>query len=528
MSLKKIILFVLLFIPIVNAQKKEIVAFLPEWVVKGDNPYYVKDIEDRGSADKITVLCYAFIVPQPDSTGRIIPGFLNPYQAYQQIYSSEISIDGIADDSTSTLRGQFNQLKKLKERHPNLKIVLSIGGWEGSKYFSDAALTPESRKFFVDQCLKIFVDGDLPEVNGAGGEEAAAGIFDGFDIDWEYPVNGGQNGIHHNSTDNDNLSRLFALFRSKLDSIRPGFLITASIPATEKSLNYYNLYNDQQYLDWYNVMTYDYTGEWDSFTGHMAGLLSSPADTAYGRERNSFDKTIRLLNSVYRISSSKLVPAAVFYGRGWGGVDSLNLSPGSTGSEIADDSTGGVKSFSDLKKLIGDNYQLNWDSYSMVPYLYSSEKKIFVTFDNEKSIALKSHYVEAYNLRGLMFWEISGDDSAGTLVDVIYNGNMPDAVPLNKTRRSTPAIEISQPSEKGWINQGSNIIIDTEYSDRDGKIIKVEFFADGISLGYTTEEPFNWVWFNVPQGNHVITASATDNNGSVIMSTPIDIDVKNR
>ncbi len=528
MSLKIIILAGLLFIPFVNAQKKEIVAFFPEWRVKGDDPYYVKDIEAKGSADKITVLNYAFIIPQPDSSGRIIPGFLDPYHAYQQIYSSEMSIDGIADDSASILRGQFNQLKKLKKRHPELKILLSIGGWEGSKYFSDAALTSESREYFVDQCIKKFITGDLPEANGAGGEKAAAGIFDGFDIDWEYPVAGGQDKTRHNPADSDNLSRLFALFRSKLDAIKPGYLLTAAIPATEKSLNYYNLYNDQRYLDWYNVMTYDYTGDWDPYTGHMTGLLSSPADTAYGKERNSFDKTIRLLNCVYRISSSKLVPAAAFYGRGWGGVDSLNSAPGSKGNKTADDSSGGFKSFSDLKKLIGNNYHLYWDSFSMGPYLYSSADKVFITFDNEKSIALKMHYIEAYNLRGLMCWEISGDDSRGTLVDVIYTGNMPDAVPLNNSKNSTPAIRISKPSENDWIDEGSNIIIDTKYSDQGGKIIKVEFFGDGNSLGYTTQEPFNWVWFNVPRGRHIITVSATNDNGALSKSDPVKIDVKKR
>ncbi len=528
MSLKEIIIFVLLFVPLIAAQKKEIVAFFPEWRVKGNNPYFVKDIEARGSADKITVLNYAFIIPRADSAGRILPGFLDPYYAYRQIYSSEMSIDGIADDSANTLRGQFNQLKKLKQRHPDLKIVLSIGGWEGSTYFSDAVRTPESREYFIDQCIKRFISGDLPEVNGAGGENSAAGIFDGFDIDWEYPVKGGLKETRHNPDDSDNLSKFLELFRTKLDSLNPAFLLTAAIPATEKSLSYFNLYDDQKFLDWYNVMTFDYTGAWDPYTGHMTGLLSSPADTAYDRERNSFDKTIRLLNCVYRVSASKLVPAAAFYGRAWGKVDSQSFGPGSTGSEITADTTEGVKTFSDLKKLIGDSYQLYWDSAAMAPYLFNSAGKIFITFDDEKSIALKLHYVRAYNLRGLMFWEISGDDSSGTLVEVIYNGNMPDAVPLNKAGNSSPAIEIIKPSENDWINEGSNIIINTKYSDPRGKIIKAEFFGDGNSLGYSTQEPFSWVWFNVPQGRHTITVSVEDVNGSVSKSTPVSFAVRKR
>ncbi len=528
MSLKEIIVLILLIVPFVNAQKKEIVAFYPEWQAKGNNRYYVRNIETTGSADKITVLNYAFIIPQPDSSGRIFPEFLDPYLAYQQIYSPDMSIDEVADDSVSRLRGQLNQLKKLKKRHPELKIVLSIGGWEGSRYFSDAARTSESRELFVTECLRRFIIGDLPKVDGAGGNNSAAGIFDGFDIDWEYPVNGGQDSSHHNPADNDNLSKLLALFRSGLDSISPGLLLTSAIPATEKYLNYYNLYHDQQYLDWYTVMTYDYTGGWNNRTGHMAGLLSSKEDTAFGRERNSFDKTIKLLNYVYGISSSKLVPAVAFYGRGWGGVDSLNLGLRMAGGKITGDSSEGIISFSELKKRTGYTTHLHWDNYSMAPYLYNSKDESFWTFDNEKSIALKAHYVKAYNLRGLMCWEISGDDSFGTLVDVMYKGNMPDVQPIKRPGGSKPQIQITKPVEKDWINEGSNIIIDTKSSDIGGKIIKVEFFGDGASLGYSTREPFNWVWFNVPEGKHSITISATDNNGSVIESDQVSIEVKAR
>ena len=73
---------------------------------------------------------------------------------------------------------------------PDLKVVAAVGGWLGSTWFSDAAATAASRQAFVTSCLELLVDGDLPLVNGAGGPAAAAGIFDGFDLDWEYPVAG--------------------------------------------------------------------------------------------------------------------------------------------------------------------------------------------------------------------------------------------------------------------------------------------------------------------------------------------------
>lgn len=530
MKIKQILFFCLLFLPvIISAQKKEIVAYFPEWRAKGDHPYFVKDIEKRNSADKITVLNYAFLIPQPDSAGKIIPGFLDSNMAYQQIYTSEMSIDGITDDSTQPLRGQFNQLRKLKQRHPDLKIVLSIGGWEGSNYFSDAALTPESREIFVSTCIDRFIKGNLPEANSAGGQGVAAGIFDGFDIDWEYPVRGGIDGMHHNPEDNNNLTALFALFRTKLDSINSGYLLTAAVPATEKYGRYYNIYKDQQYLNWYNLMTYDYRGGWDKITGHNSNLLSSIVDTTFDRERNSFDKTVHLFNCIYGVSRSKIIPGAAFYGRGWGKVDSLYYGLGMPGSSTQGISEDGYNNYSDLEELFGHGYERYWDNYAMAPYLYNAKDKIFWTFDNAKSIALKAHYVDAYNLRGLMFWEITGDDSVGTLVNTIYTGNMPDIkFHPDKERKSIPEIRIVEPSAANWINEGTNVIIETESSDTNGTIVKVEFFGDGKSLGYNTQAPFNWIWFNIPEGKHWVFAVAYDKNGIKKESQTVNITVRKR
>ncbi len=205
-----VFILVILFLSInVAAQQKEIIAYFPQWGVE-HQPYYIKHIEAAGSANKITILNYAFIVPSPDSTGKIIAGFMNDYYDYQQIYSTDMSIDGIADDPQQKLRGHFNQLKKLKSRHPNLRITLSLGGWLGSIYFSDAALTESSREIFVNSCIDQFIKGNLPVKNGAGGKGVASGIFDGFDIDWEYPISGGAQGMKHNKNDNNNLTLLDA------------------------------------------------------------------------------------------------------------------------------------------------------------------------------------------------------------------------------------------------------------------------------------------------------------------------------
>jgi chitinase len=530
MNMKEILVTALIFLPvIINAQEREIVAFFPEWRAKGEHPYYVKDIEERNSAGKITVLNYAFLIPEPDSSGKIIPAFMNPQMAYQQWYSTSMSIDGIADDSTQPLKGQFNQLKKLKQKHPGLKILLSIGGWEGSTYFSDAALTPESREYFVNICIDRFIHGNLPLENGAGGKGAAAGIFDGFDIDWEYPVNGGVDSIHHHPDDNNNLSKLLELFRTKLDRINSGYLLTETVPPTEKYARYYNLYDDQRNVDWYNLMTYDYRGGWDPYTGHNSNLLSSSVDTTFDRERNSLDKTIKLFNCIYGLSRSKLVPGTAFYGRGWKNVDSLNNGLGMKGAAAIDSTSDSYRDYAGLVHLSENGYKLFWDDYTLAPYLYNPEKKIFWTFDNPKSIALKAHYVKAYELRGLMFWEISGDDSLGTLVDVIYNSNMQDVnIPVSTQKVPPPEFEIINPVSSDWIIEGTNVLIKTKSSGNDSGIIKVIFYGDGKSLGYCTQQPFDWAWFNVPEGSHTITSAAYYSSGTSAASASVTINVRKK
>ena len=504
-----------------SAYSKEIVAYFPEWKVK-ENPYYVKNIDKSGSAEKITVLNYAFVIPKPDSLGNIIPQFMHPYYDYGQAYTADMSVDGIADDSiTQPLRGHFNQLRKLKNKYPHLKILISLGGWEGSTYFSDIALDDESRNNFVEACINIFIKGNLPITNYAGGKGSAAGIFDGFDIDWEFPYRGGYEGIHHNINDITNFTKLLKIFREKLDSLKQGYLLTAAVPARESDFKYFNFYKDQQYLDWYNLMTYDFHGSWDSITNHHTNLLTSPKDIISNSNSESFDKAVKLFNSVCGVSKNKIVPGGAFYGKAWADVDSVNDGLYRSGKNYKYNCDNSFNNFSDFKKLLTNGYKYYWDKYAMAPFLYNSKDSIFWTFDDEKSLALKSRYVDAYNLRGIMFWEISGDDSTGTLVNSLFTGNT-QSVELSQSENVNKSfyIKVISPKQSDWINEASNVIIETECINK--KIVKVEFFGNGKSLGYCTKQPFNWAWFNVPVGLNNIKIIASDSTGS-IASNSIDI-----
>ena len=503
------------------AQTREVVAYYPEGGVKHLH-YYVKNIETAGSANKITTLIYAFCEPKPDSSGTIIPDFRNAYEAYQQVYNSRMSIDGIADDSTQPLRGQFNQLKKLKVRHPALKILISIGGWGGSKYISDAALTPESREKFVDEIISRYIFGNLPVVNNAGGKGAAAGIFDGVDIDWEFPLKGGLDGIHNNKKDKENLTALLALFRKKFDEINPALVLTEAVPSDKPNIDNYDLKTDQKYLNWINLMTYDYNGNWEVKTAHHTNLLTSPDDAPNNVIPHSFDRSVKYLLDILGIKSYKIVPGVAFYGKYWIDVDSINNGLYQPGKDSSGIFKPGFNKYSNLSTLHYEGYKYYWDTLAMAPWFYNHTEKIFWTYDDPKSISLKVHYERAYHLGGIMCWEISSDDSNGTLINTMYSGRMPD-IKIDNPRlgKSKPVIGITSPNNNSIVSAGSNVIINTNETDKGGTVLKVEYFGDDKYLGYDTKVPFDWVWFNVNNGKHKIVVVATDNNGNQAISKPV-------
>lgn len=523
--------FLLSIHTLVQAQTKEIVAYYPEWGAE-DLRYLVKNIEQTGAADKITTIMYAFSYPAPDplrgpdSLGNIVPMFMDAFEAYQRPYTAEMSVDGVADDTiTQALRGQFNQLKKLKARHPKLKIMMSIGGWTSSAYFSDAALTPASREKFASAVIDRFILGNLPQVNGTGGRGSAAGIFDGIDIDWEYPISGGNTGIHNNPKDNDNLTKLYALLRKKLDGVRPKLFLTSAVPVAEHLVKNYNMKKDQKYLDWYDLMTYDLRSSWSKITGHHTNLFSTVSPEQPNGMKESMDYAVRYFRDTLEVSQNKLVPGAAFYGRGWITEDTVNCGLYREGKAAGGE---GYSYYSVLSRLTHQGFCYRWDNIAMAPILFNHNSRTFWSFDDEKSAALKSRYVDAYNLRGIMFWEISGDDEKGSLLNAIYSGNVQeDSTKLKAKYEASPLneIKITSPTGSVKLKKGSSVIITTNASDYAGQIIKVEFFADNKSLGSDAKAPFSWVWFNIPKGKHELKAAATDLRGQLVNSQIVTVDV---
>jgi chitinase len=144
-------------------------------------------------------------------------------------------------------------------------VLVSLGGWTYSKYFSDVALTAASRQKFVSSCIDMYIRGTLPLVAGRGGSGAAAGIFDGFDIDWEWPGSDGHPGNHVRAADKQNFTLLLQEFRNQLNAIgaQTGrrYLLSAFLPADPVKISAgFDLSQIFNSLDFGNMQGYDFHG----------------------------------------------------------------------------------------------------------------------------------------------------------------------------------------------------------------------------------------------------------------------------
>ena len=401
---------------------KRVIGYFVQWGIYGRN-YRVRNIDTSGSAAKLTHINYAFgnvrnnrcevglTIPSDPNTGAGGDAFAD----YTKAFAAGESISGAADTWDQPLRGNWNQLKQLKAKHPGLKVLISLGGWTWSRGFASAA-RPENRQAFVASCVDAYIRGNLPVTDGAGGAGAAAGVFDGIDIDWEYPNACGLS--CGGAEDRANFNALLAEFRRQLDAVRPGLLLTIASGAGVDKIRATDPGTYHQSLDFINVMTYDFHGAFDPTTNHHSALFASPRDPSTGDQKfyNSNDAIEAFL--ARGVPASKLTLGIGLYGRGWtnvpnGGTNGLYQS----GSAAPGTYEAGIEDYKVLKNL---NWPVYTDNDAMATWIYNGST--FWSFDTPTLIRTKMNYVKAQNLGGAFFWEFSGDDAQGTLVEAISSG----------------------------------------------------------------------------------------------------------
>ncbi|MGW2057001.1 glycoside hydrolase family 18 protein [Streptomyces sp. NPDC001840] len=363
----------------------KVVGYFTNWGVY-DRNYHVKNIETSGSADKLTHINYAF---GNVTGGKCVIG--DSYADYEKAYTADQSVDGVADTWDQPLRGNFNQLRKLKARHPGLKVIWSFGGWSWSGGFGEAARNPAA---FAQSCRALVED------------PRWADVFDGIDIDWEYP---NACGLTCDTSGRDAFRNLAAALRAEFG---PSNLVTAAITADGSDggkIDAADYAGAAQYLDWYNPMTYDFFG---AFAAQGPTAPHSPLTSYPGIPQEGFnsDAAISKLKGL-GVPSDKLLLGIGFYGRGWSGV--TQKEPGGTATGAAPGKyEAGIEDYKILKNSCPPNGTVGGTAYAFCGNQWWS-------YDTPATIAGKMAYKNQQNLGGTFFWELSGDTTNGELIKSI-------------------------------------------------------------------------------------------------------------
>lgn len=399
-------------------------SYFAQWSIYGRN-YRLRQLVDNGGEKSLTFLNYAFgnvyadgkcgIVTRAE-TGNGDGG--DGWADYQKSFSATESVDGVADQWSSPLRGNFNQLRKLKLRNPELKVLISLGGWTWSKNFSRAASTDAGRKQLVASCVDLYVKGNLPTAEGAGGPGVARGVFDGIDIDWEYPVAGGLPTNGYSPEDKHNFTLLLAEFRNQLDALgaqnKRRYYLTAAVGAGVDKIRNTEPSQYARYLDWVNVMSYDFFGAWEAKgpTNFQSALYRDPAAPVKGDlvYYNGNDAVSALLQA--GMPATKINLGVPFYGRGWKGVAAANngLYQSATGP-AAGTWEPGIEDYKVLK-----NKRTTLYSHPVTLQAWTYDGNEFWSYDTPEVIATKLGYVRNKSLGGVFSWSLDGDDSSATLL----------------------------------------------------------------------------------------------------------------
>lgn len=278
--------------------------------------------------------------------------------------------------------------------------MISIGGWTLSGSFSDVALTEASREKFAVSAVEFMVEYG----------------FDGLDIDWEYPVGGGLESNVYRPEDKQNYTLLLGELREQLDiqeSIDGNdYQLTIASPAGFDKIANYDLAGMSEYLDFFNVMTYDYHGSWEKETNHQAALYSNPDDPSEYAQTYTVSSTVQqYLDS--GVAAEDIVLGAPLYGRSWTGVGDVNdgLYQAATGAGPGTWENG-VLDYHDLYAKVNDpnsGYVRYWDDAAKVPYVYNDSLGVFSTYEDTQSLGMKLDYLKEQGLGGMFFWEASAD-----------------------------------------------------------------------------------------------------------------------
>ncbi|ACO34594.1 chitinase A [Acidobacterium capsulatum ATCC 51196] len=410
-----------------QAQKRVLGAYFEEWDGQYSG-YTMADLERNGVAAKLDYLIYAF--------GNVTPGaspvcaIAYPYAAWENK-----SVPGVNGKQFSgPVYGNFAGMLQLKALHPHLKTLISLGGQAGDvSGFTAAAASPAKRRALVKSCIRLFIQGHLaPGVN-------APGLFDGFNVDWEFPL----------KSDRNNFTALLHEFRQQLNALsrKTGrhYTLTFDSPANPKKYANIDLKAAANEVDFLTIDGYDYASPDQKLTEASSALYDSPADPLR-HDARSIDDTVRAYMKA-GVPPSKYTMGIPLYGLGWSGVKAGNhglyqvaaapapvfLANGKgicpTQSKVhpavgCDNIlTPGFATDATLAQLLHRPDAHYWyDAKRVEATLYLSSGHWFYTFDDLRSINAKAAYIRTHHLRGAYVWAVNDEEPAASEIKALAAG----------------------------------------------------------------------------------------------------------
>jgi chitinase len=412
-----------------NYQQGKIVGgYFEEWSIYYAN-YNIANLQQNGVAAKLTHLLYAF--GNVTTTPAPACAFADTWADYQSPYLPSVN----GTPYPGPLYGNFAAIQQLKGLHPNLKVLMSLGGASASNTaaFVTAASTAAGRQALAASCIDMFINGNI----AAG--ITAPGLFDGFNIDWEFPT----------ATDTQNFTALLTEFRSQLNALSKttGEQYTLSFDGPAGSQNYVNINLKQAaaQVDFITVDGYNYSGSWVTQTNDASPLFDSPQDPLFGQDLDIDDTVNAYLKA--GVPPHKYTMGMPLYGAGWTGAPNVNhglyqnstgpspvllangtgLCPDLSGNTPGCDTllTPGLSTYSTLSTLTSNGYSGYFDPLRVAVSLFNPTSGTFYTYDDPFSVFLKTIYINLKvpgGLGGAYVWAVKDDDANGTMVKTLAAG----------------------------------------------------------------------------------------------------------
>lgn len=404
--------------------------------------YNIANMQTNGVADKLTHLFYAFsalTAPTPATAACVLA---DPWADYQDTALPQVTGPY---SGAGGVYGNFGAIQQLKTAHPNLKTLISIGGANAANTaaFVSAASTAAGRTALASSCINLFIKGNL-----ASGI-TAPNLFDGINIDWEFPA----------ATDTTNFTALLTEFRNQLTTLSATtgkkYLLTFDAPAGKSDANNPGGYDTIDIpgtfaqSDFVTIDGYNYAGDWELATNDASPLYDASASPLNGTG-NTIDATVQTYLAT-GVPASKYTMGFPAYGAGWtGGLTNSNCGeyqnatkvssvPNANGAGLCSTGnnqsspaagcdvmlTNGLATYGTIKNLLNNGYTACYDSNRIATSAFNSTTQTVFSYDDATSIAAKATYIKSHGLGGGYVWAVKDDDANGTLVKALAAGLNP-------------------------------------------------------------------------------------------------------